>query len=169
MVPESEYNPYYKSYIEDLAANGKSIVENLIETGDALTEVLSDIPKEKEEYRYAEGKWTIKELLQHIIDTERIFNYRALRFARNDKTAIQGFEQDDYNAQVDANARDFEDLLAEFHIVRQSSIALFASFSNEALTRIGTASGSPISVRALGFLMSGHQRHHLRVIQERYL
>ena len=125
--------------------------------------------EEKEDYRYAEGKWTIKELMQHIIDTERIFNYRALRFARNDELALQGFEQDDYNDVAQANSRDFKSILNEFNALRISTIMMYQSFTDEMLKRIGTASNSPMSVRALGYLSAGHTGHHIRVFQERYL
>ena len=144
MLPENEYHPYFKTYIDPLVSNGKSIIENLIETGSFLEAIVSNLPKEKELYIYAEGKWTIKELLVHIIDTERIFIYRALRFARNDKTELQGFDQDDYNDNVDANGRALKDILEEFRTVRASSISLFKSFSDEALLRTGTASGNSI-------------------------
>ena len=169
MVRENEYHPYYKPYIYDLASSGKSIVQVLTETSIELERVLSNLPKEKEVYVYAEGKWTIKELLQHIIDAERIFCYRALRFARNDQTPISGFEHDDYNDASQANLRDIKELLDEFKVLRMSTIAMYKSFSNEALKRIGEASGNPISVRALGYLISGHQKHHIKVFQERYL
>lgn len=169
MVPENEYHPYYKSYIHDLASSGKSIVQILTETSAELNQVLMNLPEEKENYQYAEGKWTIKELLQHIIDTERIFNYRALCFARNDKTSLPGFEQDDYNDTAHANDRGFKEILNEFNAVRISTITLYNSFSEEALKRIGTASENPMSVRALGYLTSGHQKHHINVFKERYL
>ena len=169
MVQSNEYTPYFKFYIEDLINNGKSIVENLTETSKTLVEVISNISSEKELYVYEEGKWTIKELLQHIIDCERIFIYRALRFARNDKTNLPGFEQDEYNDNATANNRNLNEMLQEFILVRQSAIALYNGFSEEALVRIGKASGNAMSVRALGYLISGHQRHHIRVFQERYL
>ena len=169
MVPENEYHPYYKSYIHDLSASGKSIVQVLIENQQEVNTLLSALPKEKEMHRYAEGKWTIKELLQHCIDTERIFNYRALRFARNDKAPLQGFEQDGYNDEAYANQRDFKLMLAEFNAVRTSTITMYQSFNDEAMKRIGTASDNPMSVRALGYLTAGHVKHHLNVFQERYL
>lgn len=169
MVPENEYHPYYKSYIHDLASSGKSITEVLSENQHTVNQVLENLPEEKHMYRYAEGKWTIKELLQHCIDTERIFNYRALRFARNDKLALQGFEQDDYNDEAYANDRDFEDVLSEFNAVRLSTIAMYQSLNDQALKRVGTASGNPMSVRALGYLTAGHIAHHIKVFQERYL
>jgi uncharacterized damage-inducible protein DinB len=168
MVPENEYHPYYKSYIEEVASTGKSIVQVLTENQQEVNSVLYNLPEEKENYRYREGKWTIKELLQHCIDTERIFNYRALRFARNDKAPLQGFEQDGYNEEAGANDRDFQEILNEFNAVRTSTIFMYDAFSEEALQRIGTASDNPMSVRALGYLTSGHVRHHLKVFQERY-
>jgi hypothetical protein len=169
MVPENEYHPYYKSYIHDLASSGKSIVEVLRETQNEVNAILSNLPQEKENYRYAEGKWTVKELMQHCIDTERIFNYRALRFARNDSTALQGFDQDNFNDTAHANDRSFQEILYEFYLLRMSTIAMYQSFSEEMLMRIGTASGNPMSVRALGYLTAGHLKHHINVFQKRYL
>ena len=166
---ENEYAQYYKTYIDAVALNGKSIVQNLNDTLQEALELVSNLPEEKQLYRYAEGKWTIKELIQHIIDSERVFNYRALRFARNDATSLPGFEQDDYVAIYDANKRDFKDLLEEFEFTRKSSIALFKSFGDEELKRIGIASASNMSVRALGYIISGHLKHHMNIIKERYL
>jgi uncharacterized damage-inducible protein DinB len=165
MLLSNEYHSYFKIYIDDLASNGKSIIENLIETGNHLEQFATTISKEKELYVYAEGKWTFKQLLVHVIDTERIFNYRALRFARNDSTELQGFDHDFYNENVAANS---QELIDEFKSVRASSISLFKSFSEEVLLRKGSASGNIISVRAIGFLISGHQKHHLKIFKERY-
>jgi len=169
MVPENEYHPYYKLYIHELALSGKSIIEVLKENQQEVNSLLSNLPIEKENYCYAEGKWTLKELLQHCIDAERIFNYRALRFARNDATKLQGFEQDDFNEASKANDRKFQEILEEFNTVRASTISMYRSFTNEMLVRIGVASGNPMSVRALGYLTSGHVKHHLEVFRERYL
>jgi len=117
---------------------------------------------------YAPGKWTIKDILQHIIDTERIFTYRAMRFARNDKTTLPGFEENDYAEEAHANNRLLEDLLAELKTVRQSTLQLFTSFTDEMLQRTGIAFKSTISALALGFTLVGHQIHHLNVLEERY-
>ena len=168
MLLSNEYHSYFKIYIDDLVTNGKSIIENLIETGNYLEQVATTIPKEKELYVYAEGKWTFKQLLVHVMDTERIFNYRALRFARNDSTELKGFDHDSYNENVEANSRNLQELLDEFKTVRTSSISLYKSFSEEVLLRKGSASGNIISVRAIGFLISGHQKHHLKIFEERY-
>lgn len=169
MIPKNEYNPYYRSYIEPLASGGKTIIENLIQNKKDLVDSLSSIPIDKHEYRYAEDKWTIKDIVQHIIDAERVFSYRAMRFARNDQTPLPGFEQDDYVEIFDANQRDLNDLIEEFSVLRNATIAMYKSFDDKSLKRIGTASNSPMSVRALGYLFSGHVNHHLKVIQERYL
>ncbi|MEZ4793626.1 MAG: DinB family protein [Gelidibacter sp.] len=163
----TEYNPYYKTYLNQ--TKNLDLKTGLPSNHEQVLAFLKAIPKEKQEYRYAEGKWTIKEVLLHIIDTERIFAYRALRIARQDQTPLQGFDQDDYVAPSKANRRSFESLLNEYKAVRQATIALFDSFDDEMLVAIGTASNSPISVRALGFIIMGHENHHCEVVRERYL
>lgn len=127
------------------------------------------IPPEKENYRYAEGKWTPKDILLHLIDAERIFAYRALRIARNDKTALPGFEENDYVIEANAEERSMESLLEEYFDVRKATISLFLSFSADALKRLGEASGFSVSVRAIGYIILGHEKHHANVIIERYL
>lgn len=130
---------------------------------------LRNIPAEKLDHRYSEGKWTIKDMLQHMIDVERVFAYRALRFARNDTTELPGFEVDDYAVAARPNQRMFEDLLEEFETARKSTQLLFRSFDNDCLTRGGVASGSWITVRAAGFKLIGHDLHHCYMIQKHYL
>jgi uncharacterized damage-inducible protein DinB len=130
---------------------------------------VQNIPMGKFEYAYSEGKWTIKEIIQHIIDTERILSYRALRFSRKDNTPLAGFNENDYVAFSNAKDRNLQDLLSELSSVRQATLALYKSFSQEQLKGIGTASDQEISVRALGFVIIGHQKHHQKVFQERYL
>lgn len=169
MIPENEYAPYYKQYIQLIENTNKSIIENLIDSQKEFDTFLKDIPLEKQNFAYAEGKWTIKEVIQHIIDTERVFNYRALCFARNDQTSLPGFDQDVFVANCNANSRDYNDLLGEMVILRKSTILLFKSFSDDAFLRIGVGSGNKMSVRALGYLFSGHQIHHLNVLKERYV
>ena len=136
---------------------------------DTVVSFYESIPLLKHDYAYAEGKWTVKDILLHIIDTERIFAYRALRIARQDKTPLAGFEQDDYVASGNAKARNLENLLQEYKFVRQSTIVLYRSFNLKALNAIGEASGSSISVRAMGYIITGHENHHNQVIEERYL
>lgn len=117
---------------------------------------------------YVPGKWTAKDIIQHIIDNERVMSYRAMRFARNDKTSLPGYDEELFGANTTANSRTLDDLLAEFSIVRQSTIALFKSFSDEMLHREGISFNQKISPLALGFVLIGHPIHHLKVLQERY-
>lgn len=117
---------------------------------------------------YAPGKWTAKDIIQHLIDNERIISYRAMRFARNDKTSLPGYDEELFGANTTANQRTLDDLLDEFAVVRQSTIALFKSFSDEMFLRSGVSFNQQISPLALGFVLIGHPIHHLRVLEERY-
>ncbi|WP_178985241.1 DinB family protein [Winogradskyella helgolandensis] len=164
----SEYNSYYKPYIDALNKD-IGIVDGLKQNLDDLVSFYSNIPQEKHNYAYAEGKWTIKDVLLHTIDTERVFAYRALRIARHDKTPLAGFEQNDYVDYAFAANRSIESLLEEYRAVRQATIALFGSFDTDSLLLIGEASGFPISVRAIGYIIMGHENHHVKIIKERYL
>lgn len=169
MISNLEYAPYFEQYIIPLSKSGKSIFQTLEESQHNFDATLRNIDNDKHSYSYAEGKWTIKEIIQHIIDTERIFCYRALCFARNDKTSLPGFDQDFFVLNDNANERDFNDLLNEMKTLRESTIQLYKSFSKDVLLRIGNASGNDMSVRAIGYLFAGHQNHHLKIINERYL
>lgn len=166
-LDSSEYHPYYELYLSKCPFN--DILSRLQQSKDQFETFLESIPTEKQLYKYASDKWTIKEVLVHIIDTERIFAYRALRIARRDVTALPGFDQDEYVLNSDANSRNFEDLISEFVSVRLSTVSLFNSFSEEDLLQKGIASNSPISVRALGYILIGHQNHHQEIIEKRYL
>ncbi|MBW8241526.1 DinB family protein [Muricauda oceani] len=166
-LPSSEYNPFYHTYI--MALGNVDLLEELKNGKTELLSVLEEMPEDRLHYAYAEGKWSLAEALVHMLDTERIFQYRALCIARNDKTPLPGFDQDDYVPFSNAVNRSKMDLIAEYKAVREATICLFDSFDDGALERIGIASGSKMSVRALGFIISGHQAHHVRVIRERYL
>jgi uncharacterized damage-inducible protein DinB len=166
-LPINEYSKFNAIYIQ--AVGNVDMLEELEICLHDFIRFVQNIPLDKFDYRYAEGKWTIKDIIQHIIDTERIFTYRALRISRNDKTPLPGFEENDYVANTNANGRSIQDLLAELSAVRQATLYLFKSFSWEQLERIGTASNNEISVRAIGFILIGHQKHHQKVFQERYL
>jgi len=166
-ILENEYAGHFGTYLKQ-AGEGKLIEELEISLHEFIRFV-QNIPMDKFDYRYAEGKWTIKEIIQHVIDTERIFAYRALRFSRNDKTPLPSFEEQDYADNSDANSRSIQELLTEFSAVRHSNLLFYKSLSDEQLKRIGTASNNQISVRALGFVIIGHQKHHQRVFEERYL
>lgn len=166
-IPENEYSIFNATYIN--AAGEGNLYEDLEISLHDFIRFVQDIPMDKFDYRYAEGKWTIKEIIQHVIDTERIFSYRALRISRNDITALPGFDENDYALNTNANDRHLQSLLTELSIVRQSTLALFKSFSEEQIKRIGIASNNEISVRAIGFIIIGHQKHHQKVFKERYL
>lgn len=163
-----DYNPYYQTYINTLGEDAE-LLNVLNKQSNNFPQFMGSIPDDKLHYAYAEGKWSVAEVLQHIIDTERVFQYRALRFSRNDATPLPGFDQDVFADGVQMENSTKETIIAEYSAVRASTIALFASFDNEALKRLGTASDSPMSVGALGFITCGHQRHHRNVLRERYL
>ena len=137
MIPKNEFAPYFEQYMQLVSKDEKSIIENLVASQKVFDDVLRNLPVEKHNFSYAEGKWTIKELIQHIIDTERVFSYRALCFARNDNTSLPGFDQDVFVENDNANDRNYYDLLNEMEVLRKSSIQLFKSFSDEALLRVG--------------------------------
>jgi uncharacterized damage-inducible protein DinB len=167
--PEAdEYAPYTIIYIGLLPDDGL-VLKHLADNLKASTAFILSLPAEKLAYRYAEGKWTIKEILVHLVDDERIYAYRALRFARNDKTELPGFEQDDYALYSGANARRVEDILEEFATVRRATISLFDNLESEALMRAGRADGKVMSVRAAAYHIAGHELRHLNIIKERYL
>ena len=166
-LPRNEYSIFNATYIN--ALENVELIEELEISLHDFIKFVQNIPMDKFDYRYAEGKWTIKDIIQHIVDAERIFCYRALRISRNDKTPLPGFEENSYVENTDANKRSIQDLLSEFSAVRQSNLFLFKSFTNEQLTRMGTSSENPISVRAIGFIILGHQKHHQKVFMERYL
>jgi uncharacterized damage-inducible protein DinB len=164
----NEYASFYANYISQVS-DEYTLIEELEISVHRLIKFVQDIPMDKFDYRYAEGKWTIKDILQHLIDSERIFAYRALRFARNDKTELPGFDENNYVDETNANRRSIQILLSELAVVRQASLSLFKSFSDEELLRSGIASNNSMSVRALGFAIIGHQNHHQKIFQERYL
>jgi uncharacterized damage-inducible protein DinB len=165
---EGEYNPYAIMYIKLLPDDGL-VLKYLKENFKKVKEFIQSLPADKLIYRYAENKWTIKEILVHIMDDERIYAYRALRIARNDKTPLPGFEQEDYVPFSKANLRSLASIFKEYKTVRQATLSLFGSFNHEDLPRIGTANDHPVSVRALAWHIAGHELHHFNIIKERYL
>lgn len=158
--------PFYREYVE--AVEDQDLIPALINSGNQTVDLMKSITEAQGDFRYAEGKWSIKEVLAHIIDAERIFAYRALRFARNDKTELPGFDENTYAAQSDAATRKLYKILEEFNNLRTSTIDLFQSFDEEMLQRSGQANGQEMTVHAIGFVIVGHETHHRGVIQERY-
>lgn len=166
-LSEKEAPPFFQFYADYVSE--ENIAKALEDQLDSYLKMVREIPEDKYLYRYKENKWTIKEVIGHNTDTERIKCTAALRIARNDETPIPGFDEDQYVANVDFNSRSMESLLEEFIAVRKSSIALFKSFSEDDLKKLGTASAKLVSVRALGYFLVGHVSHHVKILKERYL
>lgn len=164
----TEYGPYYDRYIQLIPA-GHDPLEQLRAQQGELHAMLGALSEEQALLRYAPGKWSIKETLGHVTDTERVFAYRALRIARGDQQPLPGFDQDAYVAQSGADARPLADLLREYDATRAATLALLESFSAETLDCLGTASDLPVSVRALSYMLAGHEAHHLQLWRERSL
>jgi DinB superfamily len=164
---KNEYAEYYEKYISLVAEN--NIVAAMQNQLEEFTNLFASIPEAKGAFSYAPNKWTIKELVGHLIDGERIFAYRALRFSRSDKLPIEGFEQDDYVANADFNSIKLADLVEELSLLRRANILFFKNLTTEMQVLKGTASNAEISVRALAFIMVGHIRHHLNILNARYL
>jgi hypothetical protein len=161
-VPE-----HFHNYINQ--AKGSDLMKSLRKQTGSFLRFLEKIPKDKRDYRYAEDKWTIKEMLQHIIDAERIFAYRALCFARKDATPLPSFDENSYAANSKGECRKWKGLVNEFLVVRWSTEYLFGSFDEEQLEASGTCSGKSNYVLAIGFIIIGHANHHIKVAKERYL
>ena len=161
-VPES-----YHNYIAQVPEN--NLMEAFKKGTASFIQFFENIPSSKYDHRYAEGKWTIKEVLQHIIDGERVFAYRALRFARKDPTPLPGFDENIFAANAKADKRNWNYLLEEFKTVRKSSEQLFTSFDEEQLNATGIASNHSNYVLGFGYIIVGHSLHHMKVIKERYL
>ena len=164
---ETEYAAFYTNYVSLTKGSdlNKILDDNLSETNDFF----NSISETNAEIKYAEGKWNTKEILQHLLDAERIFTYRALRFARNDATELAGFEENDYAREAETKHLKLGELIEEFIFVRQATKCLFRNFDEEKMTRIGTANKNKMSVRAIGFVIAGHTQHHINVVKERYL
>ena len=163
---ENEYAPAFQAYVSHVEED--DIMPAMRSQIDALDVLLDRVPPEHETYRYAEGKWSIREIVGHLIDGERVFGYRALCIARGEQQSLPGFDQDQYMLTAPFDRVALEDLLSEFRLVRLSNIALLRTLDEAAWTRMGTANGNPISVRALVYIMVGHTRHHMSVLRERY-
>ncbi|MDH3253849.1 MAG: DinB family protein [Acidobacteriota bacterium] len=164
---EDEYAPYYATYVEKVSGTSP-ILSILTDQQRELQRILSRLDDEEAGFRYAPGKWSIKQVVGHLVDTERVFAYRAVCFARGEAQALPGMDQDDYVADGEFDGRPMKELAGECEIVRQSTIALFSGLSERQLERRGVASGYPFSTRALAFVIAGHERHHLDVLYERY-
>lgn len=161
-VPE-----WFHGYIN--CVEGDNLLTALTQQHSFFVQFLENLPADKRDHRYGPDKWTIKELLQHIIDAERVFAYRALCIARGEQQSLPGFEENEYAANSKAQKRNWDNMLEEFKAVRRSTEILFSSFDNEQLEAAGISNGKPVYVLAIGFIIAGHLTHHLNIIKERYL
>ena len=158
---------FFHGYISKVKED--DLMSALASSTSELFSLLKSIPAEKHDYRYGDGKWTVKEVVQHMIDGERVFTYRALRFARKDATPLPGFDENLFAQTAKADKRNWNDLIDEFRALRKVSEAMFASFDNEQLEAAGVASESSIYVLGIGYVVAGHVNHHCQIIKERYL
>jgi uncharacterized damage-inducible protein DinB len=163
-----EYAPYAIMYI-DLVTEDGTVIAQLQKNFTAMKALVSSLPEEKLGIPCGAGEWTVKEILIHIMDTERIMTYRALRFSRNDDTKLAGFDQDSYIANSGANERSLSDILTEYAAIRQITLFFFKHLDEGMLTRAGIANGNKMSVRAAAWFIAGHELHHLNSIREHYV
>lgn len=161
-----EFIPYQQKYIDSVSDDVLAELRNQVET---FSNFLESIPSDKHNFAYAGGKWTVKELLGHVIDTERIMAYRLLRFSRKDATPLPGFEENDYVQNSNFSDQKFNDLIEEFKAVRTANLFLFKSLTDEQINLRGIASDNTVTVRALLYVIAGHVNHHKMIIEERYL
>jgi uncharacterized damage-inducible protein DinB len=163
----TEYAPYYGTYIGKVPEG--DLLETLENQRRDTQRLLAGLSEQQALHRYAPGKWSIKEVVGHLADSERVFAYRALRFARADETPLASFDEQAWTPAGKFDARALKDLAAELDVVRHATLALFRGLDAEALPRRGIASGKPVSVRALAWIIAGHERHHVALVRERYL
>ncbi len=167
--PIQGHGPRYAHVYLDMTNGQENMMELLESTKTEIMKAWSEIPSDKENHRYAEGKWSIKGVLSHVIDTERVFQYRAFRIARHDDTPIEGFEQDHYDTHANLDNRSLAGMIKEFELVRNATIQLFSEMTTNQLDFVGTASNNPLSARTAGWIILGHALHHQKVLEERYL
>ncbi len=164
---DSEYAPFYKTYIDKIETI--EVVDFLANQMQRFSEICGVIPESKTLFKYEEGKWTIKELIGHCIDTERVMSYRLLRISRGDQTSLAGFDENEYVRNANFNSRDWQTLLMEFHYLRAANLIFINSLTDDQLSKIGKANELSISARALVYIIAGHLEHHLDILIRRYL
>jgi uncharacterized damage-inducible protein DinB len=164
---ESDIPSYYLNYTK--LAEGNDLIKTLEESNSITLDLLKNIPVSKEDYAYAAGKWSIKQVMSHIIDSERVFAYRALRFSRRDATVLPGFEENDYAENANVSGRNLDDIKNEYLAVRDSTIQLYRYMTTDMLDFKGFANEVSVTARAIGWIIAGHNVHHCNVIKDRYL
>lgn len=166
--PDStEYAPFYAGYVAKVPDG--DLLRTLEEQDEQTMALLSGVPESRGSLAYAPGKWSLKEVVGHLADAERVFSYRALRIARGDTMSLPGFDEKAWVPNAGSNSRTLADLLGELRVVRASTLALLRHLPPESVGRVGTASDTPVSVRAIAWIIAGHERHHIGIIRERYL
>lgn len=161
-----DYATFYETYVSKvLSTHPLAVLDENLTT---LKRAMEALDPDKADYAYAEGKWTVKQLLQHMIDTERVFAYRAMRIARGDQTPLPGFDENEFAAAAQVHDIPLRALADELVALRQTSITMFSHFHAEVYTRRGMASNSPVTVNALAYIMAGHVMHHLDILRDRY-
>ncbi|MER2999597.1 DinB family protein [Pontibacter populi] len=165
---QNEYPAYYLPYVNQVPENAE-IMQTLEEQNSEIRSLFAAIDDDRAEEAYADGKWTMKELLQHMIDSERVFAYRALCIARGEQTPLPGFDENMYAENSRANDRLLRDILEEYDLVRRSNMCMFRGFDSTMLENVGTANGKQITLRGLIYVIAGHERHHINILKERYL
>lgn len=163
----NEYHPFYENYIK--LASGQPIMRKLKNQLNSIDDFLADIPPAKYDYAYADEKWTVKQVISHLIDTERVMTYRAMRFARNDSTDLPGYDQDLIVANTDIEKYAYSDLVDELVMLRQANLFFFKSLTEEDYKKKGIANGNVVTVGALLFIICGHVEHHFNILKELYL
>ncbi|HEX8098142.1 MAG TPA: DinB family protein [Pyrinomonadaceae bacterium] len=164
---QSEYAPYYQGYVSQVPEG--DVIETLARQSDETLALLRGLSEEQGSSRYAPGKWSVKEVVGHLVDAERVFACRALRFARGDSTPLPGFDQDVYVRNAGFDRLKLGDLADEFESVRRATLSMLRGFNEEAWARRGVANDNEVSVRAIAYIMAGHEAHHVKIIRTRYL
>lgn len=166
-APEpDEYGAFYQDYIDLIRS--ENVMQTLVEQGQKMYSLIQQLSSEEANYRYADDKWSVREVIGHLIDTERVMAYRAMCISRGEQTSLPGFDQDKYVKEGNFSERDLQNLSAEYDAQRNANISLFNSLSRQQMLRTGTANDNRVSVRALAYIIAGHERHHINILQEKY-
>lgn len=161
-----EYGEFYQNYIN--LVDSPNVIQSLIQQGQQVYTIIQKLTQEEASYRYAENKWSVQEVIGHLVDTERIMAYRALCISRGEQKSLPGYDQDDYVREADFDHRSLQNLSTEYDALRNANISMFSSFNKEQIQRKGTANNTTVSVRALAYIIAGHEKHHLNVLEEKY-
>lgn len=161
-----EYGEFYKDYIE--LVDSPNVIESLIQQGQQVFSLIQTLSDEEAAFRYAENKWSVQEVLGHLIDTERIMAYRALCISRGEKKSLPGYDQDEYVNEANFSSRSLQNMSTEYDALRNANISMFSGFNEEQIKRKGTANQTKVSVRGLAYIIAGHEKHHLNILEEKY-